>query len=50
MTMHISPEAIYTYIYVLPRGSLKKELIACLRHNHKKEDTNSPEALNVSET
>ncbi len=36
MTMHISPEAIYTYIYVLPRGSLKKELTACLRRNHKR--------------
>lgn len=36
MTMQISPEAIYTYIYVLPRGSLKKELTACLRQNHKR--------------
>jgi len=36
MTMRISPEAIYTYIYVLPRGSLKKELTACLRQNHKR--------------
>ncbi|MFH1225686.1 MAG: IS30 family transposase, partial [bacterium] len=36
MTMRRSPEAIYTYIYVLPRGALKKELTACLRHNHKR--------------
>lgn len=36
MTMRISPEAIYTYIYVLPRGALKKELITCLRCNHKR--------------
>ena len=36
MTMRISPEAIYTYIYVLPRGALKKELTACLRYNHKR--------------
>lgn len=36
MTMHISPEAIYTYIYVLPRGSLKKELASCLRQNRKR--------------
>jgi len=36
MTMRISPEAIYTYIYVLPRGALKKELTACLRRNHKR--------------
>ena len=36
MTMRISPEAIYTYIYVLPRGALKKELTNCLRQNHKR--------------
>lgn len=35
MTMRISPEAIYQYIYVLPRGSLKKELIAALRQERK---------------
>jgi len=34
--MRISPEAIYTYIYVLPRGALKKELIDSLRRNHKR--------------
>jgi len=33
--MRISHEAIYRHIYVLPRGSLKKELIAALRHEHK---------------
>lgn len=36
MTMRISPEAIYTYIYVLPRGSLKKELTAGLRQHRKR--------------
>jgi IS30 family transposase len=36
MTMRISPETIYTYIYVLPRGTLKKELTSCLRQNHKR--------------
>ncbi|MEK6848819.1 MAG: IS30 family transposase, partial [Nanoarchaeota archaeon] len=36
MTMRISPEAIYSYIYVLPRGALKKELTACLRQNHQR--------------
>jgi IS30 family transposase len=36
MTMRISPEAIYTYIYILPRGALKKELANCLRQNHKR--------------
>lgn len=33
--MHISHESIYSYIYVLPRGSLKQELIACLRHKRR---------------
>ncbi len=36
MTMRLSAEAIYSYIYVLPRGSLKKEIIACLRRNHQR--------------
>lgn len=36
MTMRISPESIYTYIYVLPKGSLKKELLKCLRHPRKR--------------
>lgn len=31
----ISHEAIYAYIYVLPRGALKKELIANLRQSRK---------------
>lgn len=35
-TMRLSPETIYTYVYVLPRGSLKKELLACLRGRHKR--------------
>lgn len=33
--MQISHESIYTYIYVLPRGELRKELIACLRQRRK---------------
>lgn len=36
MTMRISPEAIYSYIYVLPKGALKKELLACLRRERKR--------------
>lgn len=36
MTMRIAPETIYTYIYVLPRGTLKKELTASLRRNHQR--------------
>lgn len=34
-TMQVSHEAIYTYIYVLPRGSLKKELLSYLRQQKK---------------
>lgn len=34
-TMHVSHESIYTYIYLLPKGALKKELILYLRQ-HKK--------------
>lgn len=36
MTMRISPEAIYSYIYVLPKGTLKKELLTCLRRERKR--------------
>jgi len=36
MTMRISPEAIYSYIYVLSKGALKKELLACLRRERKR--------------
>lgn len=34
-TMRISHEAIYQYVYVLPRGSLKKTLVSGLRRSHK---------------
>lgn len=33
--MRISHESIYTYIYCLPKGSLRKELIKCLRQERK---------------
>jgi IS30 family transposase len=33
--MQLSPETIYQYIYVLPRGSLKAELIKSLRQERK---------------
>lgn len=35
MTMRISHESIYTYLYCLPRGQLKKELLKCLRQERK---------------
>jgi IS30 family transposase len=35
MAMHVSHESIYTYIYLLPKGELKNELIRYLRR-HKK--------------
>jgi transposase, IS30 family len=35
MSMQISHEAIYQYIYVLPRGALKQMLIKALRQEHK---------------
>ena len=34
MTMRISHESIYSYLYVLPRGSLRKDLVKCLRRRH----------------
>jgi transposase, IS30 family len=33
--MQISPESIYTHLYILPRGELKKELIGYLRQKKK---------------
>ena len=36
MTMRIAPETIYAYLFILPRGELKKELLACLRQNRKR--------------
>jgi IS30 family transposase len=35
MTMRISPETLYQYVYVLPRGSLKQVLIKGLRQERK---------------
>jgi IS30 family transposase len=34
MSMQVSHESIYSYLYVLPRGSLRKELTRCLRRQH----------------
>jgi IS30 family transposase len=33
--MKISHETIYAYLFVLPKGTLKKELLSCLRQNRK---------------
>ncbi len=33
--MRVSAETIYTYVYAIPRGELKKELISCLRKEHR---------------
>ena len=33
---HVSHETIYNALYLMPRGSLKKELIACLRQGNGK--------------
>ncbi len=34
--MHVSHETIYAALYVLPRGTLRKELLSLLRRKHKK--------------
>ena len=34
MAMQISHESIYSYLYVQPRGALRKELVKCLRRRH----------------
>lgn len=34
--MRIAPETIYAHLFLLPRGELKKELLACLRQNRKR--------------
>ena len=33
-TMRVSHETIYAYLYVLPRGELKRTLLRCLRQRH----------------
>lgn len=35
ITMRISPESIYSYLYVWPRGELRKVVLKCLRRRHK---------------
>lgn len=50
MTMRISPETIYQYIYVLPRGALKATLIKGLRQEHKYRHKRKSKALEANET
>ena len=44
-TMQVSHETIYTYVYVLPRGALKRELLRALRHRrtHRRVRRSRPE-------
>ena len=49
MTMRISPEAIYSYLYVLPKGALKQELLACLRRERKRRHKRRTSAERVAE-
>lgn len=34
--MRLSHEALYTYLYVLPRGELRRTLLSYLRHGHRR--------------
>ena len=34
MIMHVSHETIYSYLYILPRGALKREIVSSLRQHH----------------
>ncbi|MBU4333891.1 MAG: IS30 family transposase [Candidatus Omnitrophica bacterium] len=43
MDMRISHETIYSYVYILPRGELKRELAACLRRGHANRYNNKKE-------
>ena len=42
-TKRVSADAIYAYLYVLPRGELKAELLRCLRRKHKRRHKRSQE-------
>lgn len=49
-TMRISHEAMYQYIYVLPRGSLKRELVQALRQERKHRRKNGGRKHQAAET
>lgn len=57
-TMRVCAETIYTYLYVLPRGELRRELLSHLRQHHKQRRPRSrgtdrrgqiPEMLSIEE-
>lgn len=50
MSMRISHEAIYDFIYVLPRGELRKSLILALRREHKYRRTMRKKGAEAPET
>ena len=50
MTMRISPDSIYMYVYVMPKGVLREELIRALRHKHRRRRKRSGErAVTIKE-
>lgn len=50
MDMRISPETLYQYVYVLPRGSLKETLIKGLRQERKHRRTRKKTGETIPET
>ena len=48
MGMRISPEAIYAYVHILPRGELKKELLRALRHRRKRRHRQKGDSVEVN--
>lgn len=50
MSMRISPESIYMYVYVMPKGRLKDELLRAMRRNHRRRHRKSGErAITIRE-
>jgi len=41
ISLQVSHESIYTAIYAMPRGALRREVIACLRQSRKKRRSRS---------